>query len=96
LLAFVSIDLGQIEGVHGPSEPTVAIRHTTAQIENKQVRPATKSVQNRETMVGGEDEKFGKRVSSSSPGSDRAIQQPPTPQVITCAAGYWMPRFRGA
>jgi hypothetical protein len=53
MLAFVSIDSGQSTAVHSSSEPRVAIRNSIAQIENNQVRPVPKTVQNWITMDRG-------------------------------------------
>src|SRR5690349_8457496 len=58
LLPFVSIGKGQTGRVHRSSDPPVAIRHSAVQIENNQVRPGTKFLQNRITMVRADFGKF--------------------------------------
>src|SRR5581483_888085 len=58
LLPFVSIGKGQTGRVHRSSDPPVAIRHSAVQIENNRVRPGTKFLQNRITMVRADFGKF--------------------------------------
>ena len=72
LLPFVSIEKGQTGRVHRSSDPPVAIRHSAVQIENNRVRPGTKLLQNRITMVRAESGEIEESLSVVMAGHSRS------------------------